>query len=713
MQARLRPGLVARRRDHDHVAVHRVLHRLADRGLVHPDRERQVQHPAPVRAGADGGGDHLGGRLREGAVEAHRGDPRVRRDPQHPLVTGGAGGDDPRDRRAVVLAVVARPAALLEPRAGRRGAEVDRLLDRSRELGVPGVDAGVDDGDGHPAAGRQLPHPAQPQPVDQRFLARRRGQRCAGPGRLAARRECRGRGGRRQPAQRHDQGQDGRRDAGLPPTPGSPAAACRRPTPPARAARRRAAASSPARRDPATAGRPGAAARCAPRPRTPRRRAPARPAAPRRGARTPPAPLAVTAPTAATRITATAASGAATCARCRNSRARSSRSTVRTAARTAATAPVVSVVEGDDAERGRRVAAGDQAGQQGPGPAHPVEHPVELQLAGDVGEVRGGARQRWPGDPGQPQRQRRRDGGQCQREGRDHGGGAGRRRAGEQHERAAEQREQRGEAEPEEHRVAPVDQRGPGRGDQHHHRGRHDDVRRPDRWAEQHHSERGTGDGGEGAEQGAGRHVPGGVRERCAPAEQQQRQHAEQDPGERAPDRHGRPHRTQHRQRPEHRAGDPGVPGRPAGLGRALPEHLHHVVVERLADRLVCGVQEQQLALPDPGDGQAGRRVEPGAVEPAERPAVRGGPVLLGCPILFGKRRRCWAATPPAGRRWARRGRPGWSGPRSGRGRTRLRSAHRRCPTALSRAPRSLPSCPLPRPRVNRRNGPDVVSPVG
>ena len=43
----------------------------------------------------------------------------------------------------------------------------------------------------------------------------------------------------------------------------------------------------------------------------------------------------------------------------------------------------------------------------------------------------------------------------------------------------------------------------------------------------------------------------------------------------------------------------------------------------------MCGVQEQQLALPDPGDGQAGRGVEPGAVEPAERPAVRGGPVLL------------------------------------------------------------------------------------
>ena len=62
-QAGLRPALVAGCGDDDHVPVDGVLHGLADRRLVHADGERQVQHAAAVRAGPDGGRDHLGGRL--------------------------------------------------------------------------------------------------------------------------------------------------------------------------------------------------------------------------------------------------------------------------------------------------------------------------------------------------------------------------------------------------------------------------------------------------------------------------------------------------------------------------------------------------------------------------------------------------------------------------------------------------------------------------
>ena len=155
-------------------------------------------------------------------------------------------------------------------------------------------------------------------------------------------------------------------------------------------------------------------------------------------------------------------------------------------------------------------------------------------------------------------------------------------------------------------------------------------MRRAEGRAEQHDAERGAGERRERAQDGAGRHVAGGVGHRGAPAEQQQRQHAEQDPGQRSADRHTRPDRAEHREHAEHRGGGPGLARRPAGLGGALPEHLDHVVVERLADAVARRVQEQQLALPDPRDGQRRRRVEPGAVETAQGPPLRGGRVLLG-----------------------------------------------------------------------------------
>ena len=480
--------------------------------------------PGPRRPG--GGGDHLGGRLREGAVEAHRGDPASGAIPST--------RSSPAARAAMIPAMGvpwfsqsspcrapartprrsarcgSRPVARPRPRAWGGGR---RRRSRRRRRSPRGRSTAPTRG-AAPAGRSAVPGPPPAGAV-------RRARR------FAARGERRGRGGRRRPLSATTRARTVA--ARRLPTPGSPAAACRRPTRPARPARPRAAAASPARRGRATAGR---AAGSPPRTATAHGHATEHQRDQRHHgeAHHPARPARGDGPHRAHEDHGDGGQRGGDLGAVPEQPGAQQQENSGCAARTAGQGRWVRG-EGDDGERGRHITADEQAGQQGPGPAHPVSIRSSSSCPGPR---RGPPRcaGTGPGDPGTAQRQRRRT--VVTPEGADHGGGrAGSARVTGQ--QPAEQALQRGDPEA----------RGTPRRRRRRARARSRRPAPPPRPPTTRCAAPTGGPssttrtlpryGGQRAEQGAGRHVARGVRECCAPAEQQQRQHAEQDPGERAP----------------------------------------------------------------------------------------------------------------------------------------------------------------------------------
>ncbi len=170
---RVAVALVAGRGDHQHPGVHRPFDGFAHRCAVAGDGEGEIEDGgAGVHGVVDGGGQGLETGPVHTVGDPDRVDGGVGGDAGHPIPLGAFGGDEAGDGGAVALAVLFRcGGGALEAVRGRDHDVLAAGDDGVREVRVPGVHAGVDDGHGHALAGGQVPGLAQAEQVDQRVGA--------------------------------------------------------------------------------------------------------------------------------------------------------------------------------------------------------------------------------------------------------------------------------------------------------------------------------------------------------------------------------------------------------------------------------------------------------------------------------------------------------------------------------------------------------------